>query len=203
MEKAEAEAAPPFTITGKVESLQILEAELKPLCRRTVFAAEPLVTKQINVPNQRLMQSRRRPLQGMAAHMFPEHGNVIFEESAGNQRIDCVMLDPGVSGLRSSVFVNYSFGFVSACVLKGETPMLLGRPVMESLGVVLDSQNNMLLLRPRLGTRPPGKTWSALAFTDRALLRTAVGPSSSFDLTLQTSTSSRQRRTRSGAMTTT
>ena len=144
-------------------------------------------------PSSSTTTSTKRPhTEGMAAHLFPEHGNVIFEDAEGNQRVDCVMLDPGASALlmgsgplqryvahlqdmgypvetiemisierkfhfggnhsavshwlaKLPVFVNYSFGFVSGFVLKGETPMLLGRPVMEALGIVLDFQNKMLM----------------------------------------------------------
>lgn len=42
------------------------------------------------------------------------------------------------------IYVGGRFGFVQMYLLRGETPMLLGRPIMESLGILLDCRNKAL-----------------------------------------------------------
>ena len=42
------------------------------------------------------------------------------------------------------VFVNHQYGHIQAFLLKGETPMLLGRPISKALGMVVDFQNDMI-----------------------------------------------------------
>ncbi len=42
------------------------------------------------------------------------------------------------------IYVGGRFGYVQMYLLKGETPMLLGRPIMENLGILLDCRNKML-----------------------------------------------------------
>ena len=42
------------------------------------------------------------------------------------------------------VFVNHKFGLVQAFLLKGETPMLLGRPISKALGMTVDFQNDKI-----------------------------------------------------------
>ena len=42
------------------------------------------------------------------------------------------------------VYVGGRFGYIQMYLLRGETPMLLGRPIMESLGILLDCRNKSL-----------------------------------------------------------
>ena len=42
------------------------------------------------------------------------------------------------------IFVNHQFGLVQAFLLKGETPMLLGRPITKALGMSLDFLNDRI-----------------------------------------------------------
>ena len=42
------------------------------------------------------------------------------------------------------VFVNHQFGLVQAFLLKGETPMLLGRPIAKALGMSVDFMNDRI-----------------------------------------------------------
>ena len=39
---------------------------------------------------------------------------------------------------RIPLFINNSFGYIQSFIISGETPMLLGRPVIESLGLVIN-----------------------------------------------------------------
>lgn len=121
----------------------------------------------------------------------PESGMVIFQDCYGQERPDCVMLDPGASAFLSGfgpfnryveqlvslgfdvdqlnfhrcqgrfhfggdaqadclwtvklpIFVGGRYGLVQMYLLRGETPMLLGRPIMENLGILLDCRNKKL-----------------------------------------------------------
>ena len=47
---------------------------------------------------------------------------------------------------RIPMFVNGLFGFVEGFILKGETPMLMGRPVMEALGIVINFRNRQMMI---------------------------------------------------------
>ena len=120
-----------------------------------------------------------------------ETGMVIFQDGDGQERPDCVMLDPGASAflagfgpfkryvaqlvslgfnvntlqfvrchrrfhfggdahadckwtVKLPIFVGGRYGLVQMYLLKGETPMLLGRPIMENLGILLDCRNKKL-----------------------------------------------------------
>eukprot|EP00435_Cladocopium_sp_Y103_P060878 s209_g22.t1 len=44
------------------------------------------------------------------------------------------------------IFLAGKFGFVQMYLLKGETPMLMGRPIMENLGLILDCRNKCIKL---------------------------------------------------------
>lgn len=46
---------------------------------------------------------------------------------------------------RIPMFINHVFGFVQAFVIKGETPMLMGRPIIEELGVVLNFRQRTMM----------------------------------------------------------
>ena len=43
---------------------------------------------------------------------------------------------------RVPVFPNNTFGFAQAFIIKGETPMLMGRPIIEALGIVITSSGS-------------------------------------------------------------
>lgn len=42
-------------------------------------------------------------------------------------------------------------GFIQAYILPGETPMLMGRPIMEAIGLVLDCKKRMVKIGSVLG----------------------------------------------------
>ena len=46
---------------------------------------------------------------------------------------------------RVPVFINNSFGYVQAFIIAGETPMLLGRPIIESLGIVINFKRQQMM----------------------------------------------------------
>ena len=46
--------------------------------------------------------------------------------------------------VRLPLCIGGKYGYVQMYLLPGETPMLLGRPIMESLGLVLDCRNRMI-----------------------------------------------------------
>ena len=139
---------------------------------------------------------QKRPAPTTESTVFdgvPESGMVIFQDCYGQERPDCVMLDPGASAFLSGfgpfkryvtelasrgfdldrlqfhrcqrrfhfggdaqadclwtvklpIFVGGRYGLVQMYLLRGETPMLLGRPIMENLGILLDCQNKKLKL---------------------------------------------------------
>ena len=43
------------------------------------------------------------------------------------------------------VFVNSGRGFIAAFIISGETPMLMGRPIMEALGLIINFQNQTMM----------------------------------------------------------
>ena len=43
------------------------------------------------------------------------------------------------------MFVNHVFGFVQAFLIKGETPMLMGRPIIEALGIVVNFRQRTMM----------------------------------------------------------
>ena len=45
------------------------------------------------------------------------------------------------------VFINQQVGRIQAYLVKGETPMLLGRPIMESLGLLMDFHGQQIKFR--------------------------------------------------------
>ena len=46
---------------------------------------------------------------------------------------------------RVPMFVNNTFGFCQAFIIKGETPMLMGRPVIEALGIIINFKNQQMM----------------------------------------------------------
>ena len=46
---------------------------------------------------------------------------------------------------RVPVFINNSFDYVHAFIIAGETPMLLGRPIIESLGIVINFKRQQMM----------------------------------------------------------
>ena len=50
---------------------------------------------------------------------------------------------------RVPMFVNNSFGFCQAFIIKGETPMLMGRPVIEALGIIINFKNQQMMFDGR------------------------------------------------------
>ena len=46
---------------------------------------------------------------------------------------------------RVPVFINNSFDYVQAFIIAGETPMLLGRPIIESLGTVINFKRQQMM----------------------------------------------------------
>ena len=46
---------------------------------------------------------------------------------------------------RVPIFVNNNFGFCQAFIIKGETPMLMGRPIIEALGIIIDFKNQRMM----------------------------------------------------------
>ena len=42
------------------------------------------------------------------------------------------------------IFVNSEMGFAQAFIIKGETPMLMGRPIIEELGIVVNFKSRMM-----------------------------------------------------------
>ncbi|MCG8595304.1 MAG: hypothetical protein MI785_13220, partial [Kiloniellales bacterium] len=42
------------------------------------------------------------------------------------------------------IFVNHKFGLIQAFLLRGETPMLLGRPISKALGMAVDFLNDRI-----------------------------------------------------------
>ena len=140
------------------------------------------------------MSGTKRPAPSTESTVFDgvkESGMVIFQDRDGQERPDCVMLDPGASAflagfgpfkryvaqlvslgfdvnalqfvrchrrfhfggdahadckwtVKLPIFVGGRYGLVQMYLLKGETPMLLGRPIMENLGILLDCRNKKL-----------------------------------------------------------
>ena len=43
------------------------------------------------------------------------------------------------------MFLNHVHGFAEAFIIRGETPMLMGRPIIEELGMVLNFKNRTLM----------------------------------------------------------
>ena len=142
--------------------------------------------------------TKRQAVESVAAG---ESGLVIFEDSAGHERFDCAMLDPGASSflmgygpflryvehlrdlgypvdniilkradrtfffggdhqaksmwtVHLPVFVKNVAGFVQGFLLRGETPMLLGRPVATALGLTVDFMNHSMRYHPATTWRP-------------------------------------------------
>ena len=129
----------------------------------------------------------------MAVSQLPtECGHVIFEDTNGQPRVDCTMLDPGASAFlmgsgpfhryvdhlrelgypvdsiemqrtnrtfhfggdhsttshwvaKIPMFINCAFGFAQAFIIKGETPMLMGRPIIEELGIVVNFKRRSMM----------------------------------------------------------
>ncbi|CAK9008681.1 unnamed protein product [Durusdinium trenchii] len=46
---------------------------------------------------------------------------------------------------RLPVFFNHNYGYVTGFVISGETPMLMGRPILEALGLALNFQKKLLM----------------------------------------------------------
>ena len=46
---------------------------------------------------------------------------------------------------RVPVFLNNDFGFAQAFITKGETPMLMGRPIIEALGIVINFKRQQMM----------------------------------------------------------
>ena len=46
---------------------------------------------------------------------------------------------------RIPVFINNSFGFAQAFVIKGETPMLMDRPIIEALGICINFKRQQMM----------------------------------------------------------
>ena len=46
---------------------------------------------------------------------------------------------------RVPMFVNNTFGFCQSFIIKGETPMLMGRPVIEALGIIINFKNQQMM----------------------------------------------------------
>ena len=46
---------------------------------------------------------------------------------------------------RVPVFINNSFGYVEGFIIPGETPMLMGRPIMENLGIVINFRQHQMM----------------------------------------------------------
>ena len=122
-----------------------------------------------------------------------EAGMVTFQDQFGQERWDCVMLDPGASAFLMGygpfrryvhmleecgfpkehlkfvkcdrkfffggdacsqcrwtvmlpVAVSGRCGFIQGYILPGETPMLMGRPIMEAIGLILDCKRHRVRL---------------------------------------------------------
>ena len=48
-------------------------------------------------------------------------------------------------GCTSASFPNNTFGFAQAFIIKGETPMLMGRPIIEALGIVINFKRQQMM----------------------------------------------------------
>ena len=133
-------------------------------------------------------QKRPAPTESMAQARDDEASEITmltFQDSSGNERPDCVMLDPGASAFLSGyqpfrrylqhqqecgfpvekicmtqgrrrlqfggdaaswsnwsahlpVFVDGRYGTIQLFLLPGNTPILCGRPIIESLGMTMD-----------------------------------------------------------------
>ena len=46
---------------------------------------------------------------------------------------------------RIPIFINNTFGFAQAFVIKGETPMLMGRPIIEALGICINFKRQRMM----------------------------------------------------------
>ena len=58
----------------------------------------------------------------------------------GDASLDCTWT------VRLPLCIGGEYGYVQVYLLPGETPMLLGRPIMETLGLVLDCRSRMIKL---------------------------------------------------------
>ena len=47
------------------------------------------------------------------------------------------------------IFVKSAMGFAQALIIKGGTPMLMGRPIIEELGIVVNFQSRMMMFEDR------------------------------------------------------
>ena len=45
---------------------------------------------------------------------------------------------------RLPVFINHNYGYVTGFILKGETPMLMGRPIIEELGITINFRRRLM-----------------------------------------------------------
>ena len=176
----------------------------------TACVVELWVIKQLSVhelphsapPFSTSPSPKKHHTEGMAIlQPLGEHGHVIFENVDGKPRVNCTMLDPGVSAflmgsgpfyryaghlkslgypietiemqrtsrpfhfasdhsttnhwiVKIPVFVNSVMGFAHAFIIKGETPMLMGRPIIEKFGLIVNFKRKTIMFK--------GHPWSPL-----------------------------------------
>ena len=65
------------------------------------------------------------------------------------------------------VFINQKVGRIQAYLVKGETPMLLGRPIMESLGLLMDFHGQRIKFMDGVWQSPHSwPSWRVPSVTD-------------------------------------